>query len=72
MFELRAGDVVQIKNRKGDQVVTEVLGGNVEVVNAKGRKTYWIMNARMVMYSTKTVHRPTPDGLVQMWPEVVE
>lgn len=69
-FELKVGDVVQVKNRKGDCVVSAVLGSSVEVVNQKGRKTYWVMSARMVMYSTKTVHRPTPDGMVQVWPEV--
>jgi chemotaxis receptor (MCP) glutamine deamidase CheD len=69
-FKLQVGDVVQVKNRKGDKVVTALLGSCVEVASMKGRPAYWVLNERMVIHSTKTVHRPTPEGMKQVWPEV--
>lgn len=50
----------------------KIVNGYVGMSSEKGKPhPWWIIEAYFLRLA-KTVHRPTPEGLVQVWPEVVE
>ena len=74
MLELKAGDVIRLRGNswkwkfKAELFTT----GDTPIVSLTRGKTLEKMVYKTAVERFGTVHRPTPEGLVQVWPEVVE
>ena len=64
-FRLQVGDVVTIQRNPEPKIVEMV--GRLNIWFANDPVAYTLFDLRTML---KEVHRPTPSGLVQVWPEV--
>ncbi len=69
-FRVQVGDVAKLRFHRGKKTVTEIVNGYVGLSSDKGKPyPWWIIEAYFLRLA-KTIHRPTPSGMKQVWPEV--
>ena len=71
MFQLQVGDLMIGKSGGGRHVVgfEKIWNEQVAVIRTDDGHT-WKEGVQGIETRYKTIHRPTPEGLVQVWPEV--
>ena len=67
---LQVGDVARLKGHRGKKTIDEIDGDYIGFVSEKGIPHHQQYRQDVFLRLAKIIHRPTLDGMKQVWPEV--